>query len=478
MQMARELETDYLVVGAGASGMAFTDTLLAEPDADVVLVDRRHQPGGHWLDAYPFVRLHQPSAYYGVNSTKLGNDRIDDSGENAGFYERALAAEICDYYSRVLNDGLLPTGRVRFLGMSEYRGEDAAGHHIVSLLDGVETVVGVRRRVVDATYVESEIPSRHVPDFIVDPGVRLIPPNHLVDLPDRADRFTVIGAGKTAMDSCNWLLAAGVDPERIRWIRGRDPWLFNRSFVQPLDLVGSYMQLQARWVEAAAVAEDGPDFARRLEAAGGFVRIDPSVEPLTFRGATVSELELESLRTIDHVVSARRVRRISRTRVTTDGGDVPGSPGEVYVDCTAVGVRPTAPRPIFEPGRLTIQYVTVGLVPWSAATISFVEATCLDDAEKNRLCPPVVFSGEASDLLQLAHPGLKGQVARAADGDVAAWNHASRLNPASAAAEHMDDPVVAEARSAIRTHTQAALQNLEERTTARSGSLSSDIPHA
>lgn len=66
--------------------MAFTDTLLAESDADVVLVDRRHQPGGHWLDAYPFVRLHQPSAYYGVNSMMLGNDRIDDSGENAGFY--------------------------------------------------------------------------------------------------------------------------------------------------------------------------------------------------------------------------------------------------------------------------------------------------------------------------------------------------------------------------------------------------------
>ena len=55
----REIETDYLVVGAGASGMAFVDALLAETDAGVVLVDRRDRPGGHWLDAYPFVRLHQ-----------------------------------------------------------------------------------------------------------------------------------------------------------------------------------------------------------------------------------------------------------------------------------------------------------------------------------------------------------------------------------------------------------------------------------
>ena len=467
--MGRELETDYLVVGAGASGMAFTDTLLAEPDADVVLVDRRHQPGGHWLDAYPFVRPHQPSAYYGVNSMTLGSDRIDDSGENAGFYERAPAAEICDYYSQVLNDGLLPTGRVRFLGMSEYRGGDEAGHHIVSLLDGVETVVRVRRRVVDATYVESQIPSRHVPGFAVDVGVRLIPPNDLVDLAEPADRFTVIGAGKTAMDTCNWLLDAGVDPERIRWIRGRDPWLFDRSFMQPLELVGSYLQLQARWVEAAAVAEDGPDFARRLEDVGVFVRIDPSVEPLVFRGATVSEAERESLRAIDHVVRARRVRRITGTRVTTDVGDIPASPREVYVDCTAVGVRPTAQRPIFESGRLTIQYVTVGLVPWSGATIAFVESIGIDDDERNRLCPPVVFSGNVSDLLRLALPGMKGQVARAANGECAAWNNASRLNPARAAGDHMDDRGVADARSAIRTHSQAAVQNLERRATTGSG---------
>jgi cation diffusion facilitator CzcD-associated flavoprotein CzcO len=54
------IEADYLVVGAGAMGMAFLDTLLCETQARVVLVDRNHQPGGHWTTAYPFVRLHQP----------------------------------------------------------------------------------------------------------------------------------------------------------------------------------------------------------------------------------------------------------------------------------------------------------------------------------------------------------------------------------------------------------------------------------
>ena len=67
--MKRTIETDYLVVGCGAAGMAFTDALVADSDADVVIVDRRHAPGGHWHDAYPFVRLHQdaPGAGLGLS---------------------------------------------------------------------------------------------------------------------------------------------------------------------------------------------------------------------------------------------------------------------------------------------------------------------------------------------------------------------------------------------------------------------------
>jgi hypothetical protein len=457
----RELETDYLVVGAGASGMAFADTLLTHTDAEIVLVDRRHRPGGHWLDAYPFVRLHQPSAYYGVESRPLGRDRIDQTGPNAGFYERASAAEICDYFARVLDEHLLPTGRVRFLGMTDYRGGNGDGHLAVSLLDGAETAVKPRRGVVDATYVQSEIPSRHVPGFTVEPGVAFVPPNGLVDLAVPPDRFTVIGAGKTAFDTCTWLLDAGVDPDRIRWIRPRDPWQFDRALTQPLELVGGFMRLQAHWVEAASTAEDGPGVARLLEDAGVFVRIDPSTEPLAFRGATISRREIDALRTIEHVVRARRVRQIGRTSVTTDAGELPGDARELYVDCTAAGVPAAAPRPVFEPGRITIQYVTPGFLPWSAATIAFVESTGLPDDEKNRLCPPVVFTGDVADLARLAYAAMRGQVARARHEAVGPWSSASRLNPAWSAADHLDEPEVAESLAFVIEHTRPALENLE-----------------
>src|SRR5260370_18161618 len=320
--------------------MAFTDTLIAQSDADIVLVDRRHRPGGHWLDAYPFVRLHQPSANYGVASRPLGRDRIEEFGPHVGFYERSSAGEICDHFGRALDEVLLPSGRVRFLSQSDYRGEDGGRHHLVSLLTGAETTVQVRKKLVDASYVESSIPSRHRPEFEVGAGVRMIPPNDLVDLVPPVSDVTVVGAAKTAMDTCTWLLDAGVDPERIRWVRPRGSSLFERTFMQPLDLVAQYMQLQAHWIEVAAEAEDGDDFAHRLAERGVFVPIDLAVEPDLFRGATISVGELESLRTIPRVVRKGKVRRLDLDRVWLDGGEEPAAPDALFGDCTAAGVRP------------------------------------------------------------------------------------------------------------------------------------------
>ena len=72
------LTCDYLVVGAGATSMAFVDELVhSSTQITVVLVDKRAKPGGHWTDSYDFVRLHQPAAFYGVNSRALGRGGPD-----------------------------------------------------------------------------------------------------------------------------------------------------------------------------------------------------------------------------------------------------------------------------------------------------------------------------------------------------------------------------------------------------------------
>jgi hypothetical protein len=456
----RTLETDYLVIGAGAAGMSFTDTLVARSGADVLLVDSRHAPGGHWLDAYPFVRLHQPSAYYGVSSRALGDDRVDAEGPNAGFYERATAAEITDYFGQVLEQELLPTGRVRFLGQAAWRGEDAEGQHVMSLLTGEETVVKVHRRVVDATYVQSEIPSRHTPDFAIDAGVRVIPPNALVGLDFPASGFTVIGGGKTAMDTCSWLLDMDVDPDRVRWVRSRDAWLFDRTWFQPLQLVESWLQMSAGWVESAARARNGKEFAQHLEERGIFIRIDPAAEADLFRGATISRREVEALRGITRVVRMGRVRAIGTHRITLDGGEIATTPTEVHVDCTAAGVPWRTQRPVFDPGRITMQYVTFGLAPWSAATVAAVEALELDDAAKNRLTPVVEFAGGIDDVLAPVQAALTGQIARTPVAELAAWNDSCRLNPARGGADKRDDPRVVDAYTRIFGGIGPAMRNL------------------
>lgn len=462
-----DYEVDYLVVGAGASGMAFVDALVAlRDDCDVMLVDRRHRPGGHWLDAYPFVRLHQPSAIYGVTSLRLGEDRIDRRGQNAGFYERATAPEIVGYFDAVLEQVLAPTGRVRFRGMVEYRGGDAGEHVLRSLLTGEERTVRVRRRLVDATYTASSIPKTHAPGFEVGSDAVVVPPNDLVSLGFEPSAYTVIGGGKTGMDTCGWLLDMGVEPHRIRWVRSRDGWLFNRAFTQPGELVASYMQLQARWVEAAAAATGPADFAHRLEDAEVFLRIDPEVEPTLFRGATASVGEIESLRSVADVVRRGRVRGVTADRIGFDDGGLPTPRDHLYVDCTAAGVPATTPRPLFTEGRIVLQYVTLGFVPWGAATIGAVEALKSDDTERNDLCPPVVFSGHVDDILRFAEAGMRGLAARAADPDLSTWTEACRLNPTRGASARAGDPVVADAFAAMAAKFYPALENLRRLTSS------------
>src|ERR1700694_5857169 len=170
--MGKAIEADYLVVGAGAMGMAFVDSLVSETDASVVVVDRNDQPGGHWTTAYPFVRLHQPSAYYGVNSRSLGSDTIDHGGLNAGYYELATGAEVCAYFDAVMRQQLQPTGRVTYLPMSEYLGDGR-----VRMLSGDEIEVTARRVV--TTHVNIVVPSMRPPSYALAPGVDCVPPNEM-----------------------------------------------------------------------------------------------------------------------------------------------------------------------------------------------------------------------------------------------------------------------------------------------------------
>lgn len=346
--------------------------------------------------------------------------------------------------------------------MSDYQGNGSDGHRFVSTVTGETTAVKVRRKLVDATYMESSVPSRHTPAFEVDPDIRLITPNELVHLSEPASGYTVIGAGKTSMDTCTWLLDQGVVPDAIRWIRPRDAWVMNRAFMQPLALVGSVMEWGSRMVEAVAQAESGPDFFHRLEAHGIINRLDPDVEPEVFRAAILSAGEIEALRGIENVIRRGKVRRIGTDRIVMDEGSIPSDLRQVHVDCTAAGLRVAPPCLIFEADRITLQMVIRGVTPWSGATpLGYVEATRDDDEEKNRICVPSGYTGEVSDILRALAIGFPAGAARMAEPDLVAWDERCRLNPARGAMDRLDDPQVQAAFARMAENMGPAMTNLE-----------------
>ena len=427
--------TDYLIAGAGAVGLAFADTLLAEdPAAELVIVDRHGLPGGHWNDAYPFVALHQPSAFYGVASLPLGSGRIDRGGLNDGFLELASGPEVLAYFQRVMHDRLLPTGRVRYFPLGELVTGSDGTPRVRQLLSGVETPVAVRRRVVDGTYYGTSVPSTHRPTFRVEPGTWFATPNELPQLWKQPGRLpadvVILGAGKTAMDAGVYLLQAGLPADRIRWVRPRDAWLFNRRATQPLmDFFADAIGGQALEYEALAQAADGDEWFRRLEAEGRMLRIDPAVKPTMFHYATISEGEVALLRRIAQVLRHGHVEAVQPDGLLfRDGTQVALPAGTLFVDCTARAVERRPPVPVYQPGRIVLQMVRVPQPAFSAALCAWLEVHGGDDAARNALAAPVPLPDGVAEVPRAVVVNLMNQGRWNQHEALRAWIRACRLD--------------------------------------------------
>jgi len=450
------IEADYLVVGAGAAGMAFTDALVDHTDARVLLVDRRHGVGGHWLDAYPFVQLHQASSFYGVASTVLGGGRLQRRGPETGLSERATQSEVCAYYGQVLTDRMLATGRVEFLPGTEYVGD----RQVVSRIAGTRFEVPARCRVVDARYLSPDIPAHTPPQFELDDGVRAVPVNELPRVGEAPSEYVVVGSGKTATDACIWLLARGVDPDRICWVRPRDPWMLNRGVVQPDPAV--FLGMAADMMTAAAAGTSLDDVFLRLEDAGVMIRIDRAVTPTMARAPTLGGWELERLRAIEHVVRRGHVRRASSGRLVLDDGEVTVAEDAVVVHCAATGLKNPPLVPVWRPESITVQPVRAGFPCFGAALIGYVEATRTDDAEKNRLCPPSRYGDTLGDWAAMNVRGLRAAAAFGAEPDIADWANRVALNPARVPPELGGSPAVVDALARLQTAVPAGVARLAE----------------
>jgi hypothetical protein len=453
--VTRSVNADYLVVGAGAMGMAFTDALIDHADVRVALIDRRHSVSGHWLEAYPFVRLHQASAFYGVASTRLGGGELQQRGPEEGLQERASQSEICTYYARML-DRMLASGKVEFFPNSEYVG----GRTVVSRISGDRFEVPERCRVVDAHYLAPSIPAEKPPPFGVAEGARVLPVNDLARLEEAPSQYVVVGSGKTATDACIWLLSRGVDPDAICWVRPREPWMMNRAVVQPDPAI--FLAMVADTMQAAEGSASREDLFLCLEDAGIMLRIDQTVMPTMAKAPTLAMWELEQLRTLENVVRRGHIETVDRGKLTFAGGSVALANDAVVVHCAADGLKYPPLVPVWRPEAITLQAIRAGFPCFGAALVGYVEATRHDDDEKNRLCPSSPYGNSMAEWVRMNVLGSRASMSFSAEPDIKEWASRVALNPARIPPGHAGSSELDHALERLAAHTRPGLARLTE----------------
>jgi len=384
----KTISTDYLVIGAGAMGMAFADEIInrssgtGNDDTDIVIVDKRAFPGGHWNDAYDFVRLHQASFNYGVGSAVLGT----------GDKDLCSKPEILEYFSKAMKK-MVATGRVRFLAQSNYDGDGK----IRSMLDeDLQWEVNVRRKIVDASYLTASVPSTHPPKYKVASDVSLIPINGLAKTFRTYRKFVIVGAGKTAIDAILYLIDRNVEPNKIIWIMPNDSWLINRRFV----FKENFKTVVKSHLNSIWEAENAKDVILAYEKRNIYLRLNPEIWPTKFKCATVNEEEFGKLQLIKNVVRQGRVSCIEADQIIfEDGSTYETCKDYLHVDCTSDGLSPRPAIPIFQGNKIILQSVQMCMQVYSASVIASLEVRNTDNDDRNN-----------EILIPLTHPEYIGDM--------------------------------------------------------------------
>ena len=421
----KQLETDYLIIGAGAVGMAFADVILSETNASIILVDMHHKPGGHWNDAYSFVTLHQPSAFYGVSSKELSKGRRDEIGLNKGLHELASGSEVLAYFDQVMKHTFLPSGRVQYFPMHQYLGDQK----FKSMIADDEYQVDVKTKVIDATYYQTSVPATHTPNFEIADGVEFAPLNELPNLNSPRDGYVIVGGGKTGIDACLWLLENHVNADDICWIMPRDGWWINRQYTQPsVDFLDDLLKSQLTQMSAIADSQNFDELFAKLEAGGVLMRLDSEVKPEMFHGATVSQDEAKLLRTIKNVVRLGRVQRIEQDQIILEQGNIPSSAKHIHIDCSARAVPVTESYKVFDDKLVTLQTVRSYQPVFSAAFVAHIEANYDDESIKNDLCSLVPLPNHDTDWLLGMAAQMKNQFRWSQEPGLRNWLITNRLD--------------------------------------------------
>jgi hypothetical protein len=434
---------DYLVVGGGATGLAFCDSLLNSTTSTttILLIDVHDRPGGQWNDSYKFVELHQPSSMYGVKSTKLEEEEEEPFGEsctdtNHRANHRAKREEILDYYLRLVQEWTQtqhPFG-FEFRGSTKY---DFTSNKVIDMK--TDQIVDVKyKTLVDARYLQPDLPIDTPPKFTYDQrSVKVIPVNDLMTTATSRSTVTantttvnyvIVGSGKTGMDAILYLLERAEDdhdppPQNIMWIVPSDAWITAREnmgnciqFLHDSLTMKQQQQQQQNDDDDRESSSFIQDTFLEWEKQGKVYRLFNDKLPTKFRDATLSKDELVKIQTAVQNGTITIVRghgRLLKIHHNSGNGNNNDSTHMEFVDGTVVALpwtttksstdetlfvhcsagafhytKQTGPVPkVFQPNRIVINdiYGTPGFC-FNGAFIGYVETLQgLSDDEKNDL---------------------------------------------------------------------------------------------
>lgn len=456
---------DYLVVGGGATGMSFCDTLFRHYDDDeidndndndasisnnkkaltVVMIDKHSSPGGQWHDSYSFVQLHQPSAMYGVESEALETT-------TGGTDHRATRTELLSYYQSVQTKlEAHPKHNFYFVGGATFdvtqlqvlassskttQQQSCSQYHSYSFETATESgkplgcTIHVTKRVVDARYLEPDIPVSVAPRFLFDSkAISCVPVNALAAMEQPYKRYVVIGGGKTGMDAITHLLQhQRVSPSDIVWVVPNDVWITAREniggcmeFLHTCTSIAKQTAFSPAMMKKLVTA---PDFLQKgfleWEKLGRVYRLTEGHLPTKFKDATLDRHELTLLKQVGNVVRHHgRVVRIHDEGILefVDGFMLNILPAEgsnqtvqdvLFVHCSAGAFHYTKQQqqqqtpPTFSNHQITIQdvYGTPGFC-FVGSIVAMMECLSeeLNDSQKNEmlLAPPATPADKNDD---------------------------------------------------------------------------------
>jgi hypothetical protein len=131
------------------------------------------------------------------------------------------------------------------------------------------------------------------------------------------------------------------------------------------------------------------------------------------------------------------------------------------VHCAAPGLNPAPDIPVFTDGKITLQPVRTGLIPFNAALVGFVEATHGDTGDKNRLCPVNRLPAVPLDWVRGRLISTTADYLWSQDSAITSWLERARLNPSRGLRQRKNEPQIQQASNRFAQYVRPALENLQ-----------------